>query len=441
MKRSLSPIRFESETKRSTPDSSEPGAITPENITVTLLPSTITESIATSESSAMVTVRDGLRFVQPYYFDFRCHVKGRWVGKKAVEVFTSEFLAFPREHYEEAAANGGILVISRHDPHGDHSAVNRVLLNNDLLIHRALVREHPVPATPINIIFENENLLVVDKPAGWPVHPSGNYRVNSVVRALTREPINTPSHDSCLPLRPDPASVCYLSNKQLRIETGAPPPSLYPLHRLDRPTSGALLFGKDGRTAQVIQGMLAGRAKGVGKVYLARVKGEFKESCKVNGDMVCLDAKLGKYGLDGMVREGIEGETRQGDRDDTHLISGVKLTKPSDPVSNGKASCTRFYPLLVSQNESIIECHPVTGRTHQIRVHLQALGHPIVNDECYGGAFDAQHRFAYPRITITDDPHALEAGHCTGIFLHAHKYIIPGWCEVETKVPEWARQL
>ena len=156
-----------------------------------------------------------------------------------------------------------------------------------------------------------------------------------------------------------------------------------------------------GKTAEAMRTITEAmqRENGVIKKYLARVTGEFPQALTVKGSIACVDHRIGKYILG---TEGKESET--------------------------EFSLLKYLPDL---NESIVECQPITGRTHQIRLHLESVGHPIVNDICYGGKYDSKHPFAFPQISDR---------FCGGIFLHAHRYVIESiGMDVTAKPPLWAQ--
>jgi RluA family pseudouridine synthase len=313
--------------------------------------------------------REGMRHVLPYYRTLRSFIKSRWVGKNVIDVCEQEFRAYDREHYEKAALNGELQVFARETGSQPVQIHGRLLKFNDELVHKMLFQETPVPDQPISVIFEDDKILAVDKPAGWPVHPCGGYGVNSITEELKRQ---------------------------------YPKSNFLPLHRLDRLTSGLLLFTKNPETAAEMSALLASEDRSVcEKIYVARVKGKFTEYHRVECYLKCIDPRIGEYGVS------------------------------SD--NSGKWSVSNFYPLIVGEEESLVQCKLETGRTHQIRIHLNHIGFPIVNDDCYGGEYDPNHKFAFPK----------PAGfHATGIFLHAHKYSIPGFIDVETpKLPDWAKEL
>jgi RluA family pseudouridine synthase len=322
-------------------------------------------------------VKNGLRYVKPYYRTLRSFVKERWLGKRILDVCEAEFRAFERSHYERALEEGDLRVVSRK---GEERTRECALQNNDELVHRMLFVESPVPASPgVRVIFEDARVLAVDKPAGWPVHPCGGFGENSVTMELKR-------------VRPDL--------------------SLHLVHRIDRVTSGLLLFAKDPVSACAIGKLLTAKAEGgVEKVYFARVKGRFEGERRVECYLRCVDVRIGAYAV-----------CAQGEG------------------GGGKFSASVIRSVVAGEEESIVECHLETGRTHQARLHLNHIGHPIVNDECYGGLFDKQHPFAFARC---ENKNGDADAKTTGIFLHAHRYKIPGFVDIQTSdhPPPWATSL
>ncbi len=123
------------------------------------------------------------------------------------------------------------------------------------------------------------------------------------------------------------------------------------VHRLDRETSGCLLIAKKRRMLLELHQLLT--RKKVTKQYIALLKGDWQ------GGRCEVDAPLLKY----------------------QRVSGERFVRVSD---EGKPALTRFRPLLRLPGATLVEASPVTGRTHQIRVHAQHLGHPIAGDEKYG---------------------------------------------------------
>ncbi|NXK95183.1 RUSD2 protein, partial [Formicarius rufipectus] len=252
----------------------------------------------------------GLRKVRPYYFDFRTYCKGRWVGRSLLHVFGTEFRAQPLSYYR-AAARAGRLRLNE-EPVRD---LDIVLKNNDFLRNTVHRHEPPVTAQPLRILAENEEVVVVDKPSSLPVHPCGRFRHNTVIFILGKEHGLT---------------------------------ELHTLHRLDRMTSGVLMFAKTAAVSKRIDEQV--RERQLEKEYVCRVVGEFPEH-----EVICEEPIL--------------------------VVSYKVGVCRVDP--KGKSCKTIFQRLSYNGKTSVVKCLPHTGRTHQIRVHLQYLGHPIVNDPIY----------------------------------------------------------
>jgi len=124
---------------------------------------------------------NGLRKVKPYPYEYLSYAKGRWIGKRIIEVFEKEFCDASVEYYEKAIQEGRVTI--------NQTKVTRdtVIVNGDLIGHLLYRHEPPVSADPIEIIAETDDLLVVNKPGSIPVHPSGRYRHNTVTTILRKE--------------------------------------------------------------------------------------------------------------------------------------------------------------------------------------------------------------------------------------------------------------
>ncbi|MBI4608937.1 MAG: RluA family pseudouridine synthase [Candidatus Rokubacteria bacterium] len=212
--------------------------------------------------------------------------------------------------------------------------------------------ERLVPeAVPLSIVYEDEHLLVVDKPAGMVVHPGAGHTSGTLAAAL-------------LAHAPSLAGV-----------GGPGRPGI--VHRLDKGTSGLLVVAKRPRAYTALVKQFAARR--VSRCYLALVHGELTPSRGV------IEAPIGRHPRD---------RTRMAIR----------------PAGEGKAALTHYTVIERFPGFTYLEARLGTGRTHQIRVHLASLGHPVVGDDTYG-------RRAMPRIR---DPilSALVNG-LSGVALHA----------------------
>jgi len=262
-----------------------------------------------NETSYYYDANTNLRKVYPYYFTFTTFTKGRWVGERILDVFAREFRAHPAEEYERCIKAGTLTV------NYEKVDIDYRLKHNDLLANIVHRHEVPVSSEEIKIVHIDDDLVVVNKPASIPVHPCGRYRHNTVVFILAKE------HGL----------------KNLRT-----------IHRLDRLTSGLLLFGRNPKKAREMEQQI--RTRQVQKEYVCRVDGEFPTAA-----ITC--------------KEPIEVVS--------YKIGVCKVS------SNGKDCHTDFQRLSYNGRTSVVLCKPRTGRMHQIRVHLQYLGFPVVNDPLY----------------------------------------------------------
>lgn len=182
---------------------------------------------------------------------------------------------------------------------------------------------------PLNIIYQDENVIVVDKPAGLTVHPAPGHPRGTLVNAL-------------LAICPD-----------LRGIGGTLRPGI--VHRLDKDTSGLIVVAKNDRANRALQTQLKERE--VKKTYTTLVRG---------------------------VPEPTEGMI------DAPIGRNPKNRKKMAVVANGRDSQTKYrvVEVLAGGEYALVEAQPITGRTHQIRVHMAAIKHPIVGDSTYGKRSD-----------------------------------------------------
>ena len=187
----------------------------------------------------------------------------------------------------------------------------------------------PAPAellpwdVPLPVVFEDNDLIVIDKPAGMTVHPAPGNEDRTLANAV-------------LAHTPDIEGI-----------GGERRPGI--VHRLDKDTSGLIVVAKNERTHANLSDQFKSRE--VGKVYLALVAGH------PSPPEADIDAPIGRH------------------RHDRQRMA---------IVSTGRPAITRYRIVTSYSRSTLVEARPRTGRTHQIRVHLASVGHPVVGDTTYG---------------------------------------------------------
>ena len=189
-------------------------------------------------------------------------------------------------------------------------------------------RESPpqAEAIPLRVVYEDEHLLVVDKAAGLVVHPAPGHATGTLVNAL----------------------LAHLPG--LEAGSDASRPGI--VHRLDKDTSGLIVIAKDAPTHAALAQQM--KEHSTVKRYLALVEGRMPAPEGV------IDAPIG--------------------RDPRHRQRMALVSE----VNGGREARTRFKVLREVRARSLVELQLETGRTHQIRVHLASVGHPVVGDSVYG---------------------------------------------------------
>ncbi|KAI0879009.1 pseudouridine synthase [Hypoxylon argillaceum] len=287
-----------------------------------------------------------LRRVAPYYYTYNTWCKQRWRGREVLDVFESEFRDRPLSYYKHAIETGQVCV------NGKIVAPNHILKNGNLLSHTIHRHEPPVSAAPIGILHEDDDMIVINKPSGIPVHPAGRYNFNSVIEIMKSE--------------------------------RGPEWIAHPCNRLDRLTSGIMFVAKHPQSAERLGAQIQQRS--VRKEYLARVIGDFPD-----GEVVCNQPILQispKLGLNRVRAEGKSARTVF--KKLAYYPPREPRVRPSSAEASGEVAGSppesaeeKSMPWIRKEGYSIVRCLPVTGRTHQLRVHLQHLGHPIQNDPIY----------------------------------------------------------
>lgn len=177
---------------------------------------------------------------------------------------------------------------------------------------------------PLNVIYEDDHIIAIDKPPGMVVHPAPGHHSGTLVNALLYH--------------------C----RDLSGIGGVERPGI--VHRLDKDTSGIVVAAKTNAALQSLSRQFKDRT--VTKEYLALVKGVLKEA---EGE---IDFPIGR-----------------------HRVHRKKMSLDSA----GREARTRYEVIRQFEDYAYLRLHPQTGRTHQIRVHLASIGHPILGDSLYGG--------------------------------------------------------
>jgi 23S rRNA pseudouridine1911/1915/1917 synthase len=180
---------------------------------------------------------------------------------------------------------------------------------------------------PLEILFEDDDLIVINKPAGLVVHPGAGHREHTLVNALLNH---------C-------TALSGIGGKER--------PGI--VHRLDKETSGCIVVAKNDAAHREISKQFAARS--VEKIYLALVAGKLRKPVGV------IEERIGRH--------------------------PVHRQRMSAATLRGRAAKTEYRVIRSSDRASLIECRLHSGRTHQVRVHLHHLGHPVLGDKVYGPRF------------------------------------------------------
>jgi len=239
---------------------------------------------------------------------------------KRIDKYLNENTEYTRSKIQKMIENGNILVndVKVKDSYkvkeNDYITIEALEETTDILPENI----------PLDIYYEDDDLIVVNKPSGMVVHPApGNY-TGTLVNALI-----------------------YHTNNLSKVNTNIRPGIV---HRIDADTSGLLLVAKNDKSHNILAEAI--QKKEVVREYIALVEGIIME------DTATIDAPIGR-----------DKNNRK------------KMTVTSE---NSKDAVTHIRVLERYKDSTLIRCKLETGRTHQIRVHLSYIGHPVVNDPVYG---------------------------------------------------------
>jgi 23S rRNA pseudouridine1911/1915/1917 synthase len=236
---------------------------------------------------------------------------------------------FLAEHADDLSRSAAARLIKSHlvrvngrpaDP-ADRVGVGDVV---DFEIPEAYVTDAAAEQIPLDVVYEDEDIVVLNKPAGMVVHPAPGHYTGTLVHALLGRGGSWSSAG------------------------GAARPGI--VHRLDKGTSGLIVVARNDVSHRKLSAQLKDRS--LSRTYLAIVRGRVKD------DAGELEGPIGRH---------------------------PKERKRMAVVSGGRFARTRYEVVERRPGHTLLRCDLDTGRTHQIRVHLAALGHPVAGDVEYGG--------------------------------------------------------
>ena len=229
-----------------------------------------------------------------------------------------------RSHIKNCLTNGDILVNDSKIKAGYNLKAGDIITVNDIAPQEIDIKAQDIP---LDILYEDEDLLVVNKPKDMVVHPAPGHYENTLVNA-----------------------IMYYCKDELSGINGEIRPGI--VHRIDKDTTGSLIVCKNDKAHNYIAKQI--KEHSVNRRYIGIVWGEFKD-------------------LEGFIDKPIGRSTK--DR-----------KKMCVTDKNSKEARTKYRVLSQNGKYSLVEFCLETGRTHQIRVHMSSINHPLLGDEVYGGS-------------------------------------------------------
>ena len=270
-------------------------------------------------------------------------VRNNEVGNRLDKVLSSRFKTSSRVFWQKQITCRDVLV------NGESKEPRYAIKLNDIVTYNLPHKSYQLPATsyqlpPLDILFENDDVIVINKPAGLITHPAHANTADSVVHRILE-------YDQSI------AKVVYDESKEISLMR----PGI--VHRLDKDTSGVMIIAKTKMAMTFLAKQIQNH--NAQKTYTALLLGHLEQ------DDYTVHAWLGR------------------DLGDRRKMSVTTPEKSCLPAVKGRESETIFHiSKLLTNNKgdkvTLVDAKPITGRTHQIRVHASHIGHPVLGDQMYG---------------------------------------------------------
>ena len=238
--------------------------------------------------------------------------------KIRIDKYLSEKLDLSRSKIQKLIDNKKVIVNNKFVSANYKIKMGDLIEVNDDLNYEINIEKENIP---LDIVYEDDDLLIVNKESGMVTHPAPGHYTKTLVNALLYK---------------------FDISTTTDIRPGI-------VHRLDKDTSGLMVVAKNEKTHEKLSEMI--KNKEVKRHYIALVEGEIQHETGT------IDAPIGR------------------DQYDRQKMAVTDI--------NGKDSITHFKVLKRYKNKTLVECILETGRTHQIRVHMKYINHPVVNDPIY----------------------------------------------------------
>ncbi len=241
--------------------------------------------------------------------------------EKRLDKFLTNYIDESRSYITKLIKNGNVLVNDEEvNPHYEVRLDDVITIDEDYKEELNIEPED----IPLDIVYEDDDIILINKPSGMVVHPGNGNTTGTLVNALMHH-------------------TNKLSDLNGEVRPGI-------VHRIDKDTSGIMIAAKNNKAHEILSDMLSRHE--IEREYIALVKGEFPN------DTATIDAPIG--------------------RDEKNRIRMCVTGK------NSKDAITHLKVIKRYKGYTLLRLKLETGRTHQIRVHLNYIGYPIVNDPLYG---------------------------------------------------------